>query len=300
MFRIFHGKVMLFGEFAVIAGSPAVLIPYPKVNARLSFPSQKLNSEAIQSNQALQSLTSHINKNSSIHDLLDRQSLNKDIEAGLYMESSIPQNKGLGSSGAVCAAVFDAYRINKYANISLGILRTILAGIESCFHGSSSGSDPLCIYLNEPVMIHNENFVLPGIDGASNENKLRPFLLDTGTASHTAPMVRHFNDLLKDQEYAGKFTQQYIPLVEQAVKQWINGYLQKEILAELSKAQLEFFDAMIPVGVRNIWQYGISEKLYILKLCGSGGGGMILGFTNDAGATAQYIREKSGMEMLLI
>jgi mevalonate kinase len=38
---------------------------------------------------------------------------------------------------------------------------------------------------------------------------------------------------------------------------------------------------MIPEQFHELWQKGIETNDYYLKLCGSGGGGYILGFTED-------------------
>jgi mevalonate kinase len=38
---------------------------------------------------------------------------------------------------------------------------------------------------------------------------------------------------------------------------------------------------MIPKLYRKLWKDGIDSNSYYLKLCGSGGGGYILGFTKD-------------------
>ena len=38
---------------------------------------------------------------------------------------------------------------------------------------------------------------------------------------------------------------------------------------------------MIPKLYRKLWKEGIDSNSYYLKLCGSGGGGYILGFTKD-------------------
>jgi mevalonate kinase len=38
---------------------------------------------------------------------------------------------------------------------------------------------------------------------------------------------------------------------------------------------------MIPQNFQSLWQRGIETNDYYLKLCGSGGGGYILGFTPD-------------------
>jgi mevalonate kinase len=49
----------------------------------------------------------------------------------------------------------------------------------------------------------------------------------------------------------------------------------------LSKVVLDNFKPMIPKAFHKIWKNGIESNAYYLKLCGSGGGGYILGFTED-------------------
>jgi mevalonate kinase len=52
---------------------------------------------------------------------------------------------------------------------------------------------------------------------------------------------------------------------------------------------LNNFKPMIPEQFHAIWQKGIDTNDYYLKLCGSGGGGYILGFTRHG--TSQVILE---------
>jgi len=49
----------------------------------------------------------------------------------------------------------------------------------------------------------------------------------------------------------------------------------------LSKVVLKHFKPMIPNSFHQLWQEGIETNDYYLKLCGSGGGGYILGFAQD-------------------
>mgnify|MGYP007026655444 FL=1 len=49
----------------------------------------------------------------------------------------------------------------------------------------------------------------------------------------------------------------------------------------LSKVVLENFKPMIPKDFHQLWAKGIESDDYFLKLCGSGGGGYILGFSKD-------------------
>ena len=72
---------------------------------------------------------------------------------GLYFESSIPQSYGIGSSGALCAAIYARYTTElippsgSITQKDIKELRHIFSGIESFFHGKSSGIDPLSCYM---------------------------------------------------------------------------------------------------------------------------------------------------------
>jgi mevalonate kinase len=46
---------------------------------------------------------------------------------------------------------------------------------------------------------------------------------------------------------------------------------------------------MIPEKFRQVWQQGIDSGVYYLKLCGSGGGGYLLGFTRDLEQTQRLL-----------
>ena len=43
----------------------------------------------------------------------DLDTLKNDVETGMYFDSSIPQGYGVGSSGALVAAIYDKYAKNK-------------------------------------------------------------------------------------------------------------------------------------------------------------------------------------------
>jgi len=49
----------------------------------------------------------------------------------------------------------------------------------------------------------------------------------------------------------------------------------------LSAFQYEHFSPMIPKLYREMWGEGLSSNDYSLKLCGAGGGGFLMGITDD-------------------
>jgi mevalonate kinase len=67
------------------------------------------------------------------------------------------------------------------------------------------------------------------------------------------------------------------------VEDFLNGNIKSLFgnLKQLSHVVFDHFKPMIPSKFHQLWKQGIETNDYYLKLCGSGGGGYILGFTQD-------------------
>ncbi|MBC7642230.1 MAG: mevalonate kinase, partial [Flavobacterium sp.] len=216
--------------------------------------------------------------------------LKADVDNGMYFDSSIPQGYGVGSSGALVAAIYDKYAQNKITVLEnltrekLLKLKNIFAQMESFFHGKSSGLDPLNSYLSIPILINSkDNIEATGIPTQSLTGKGAVFLLDSGIVGETAPMVNIFMENLKDQGFRTMLKSQFIKYTDACVENFLGGDI-KSLFAntkQLSKVVLGNFKPMIPEQFHHIWQQGIDSNDYYLKLCGSGGGGYILGFTEN-------------------
>jgi mevalonate kinase len=220
----------------------------------------------------------------------DFVSIKKDIEAGMYFDSSIPQGYGVGSSGAIVAAFYDKYAENKITVLEnltrekLLKLKAIFSEMEAFFHGKSSGLDPLNSYLSIPILINSkDNIEATGIPSQKTSGKGAVFLLDSGIIGETAPMVGIFMENMKQKGFRKMLKNQFIKHTDACVEDFLNGDI-KSLFSntkKLSKVVLNHFKPMIPQQFHELWQKGIETNDYYLKLCGSGGGGYILGFTED-------------------
>jgi mevalonate kinase len=76
---------------------------------------------------------------------------------------------------------------------------------------------------------------------------------------------------------------QFIKHTDACVEDFVTGNMKSLFgnLKQLSHVVLDNFKPMIPAKFHQLWQQGIDTNDYYLKLCGSGGGGYILGFTED-------------------
>ncbi len=286
---LFYSKILLFGEYGIIKDSKGLSIPYNFYNGALKK-DKNPTEEAIKSNKNLKSFVTYLQSLDTSLVTFDFEKLENDVESGMYFDSSIPQGYGVGSSGALVAAIYDKYALNKITVLEnltrekLLKLKVIFSEMESFFHGKSSGLDPLNSYLSLPILINSEdNIEATGIPTQSTNGKGAVFLLDSGITGETAPMVRIFMENMKQEGFRKMIKDQFVKHTDACVEDFLNGDIKSlfKNTKSLSKVVLNHFKPMIPQQFHDLWQRGIETNAYYLKLCGSGGGGYILGFTPD-------------------
>ncbi|WP_400076466.1 mevalonate kinase [Winogradskyella sp. R77965] len=286
---LFYSKILLFGEYGIIKDSKGLSIPYNFYNGALKV-DENPTEEAIESNASLKRYVAYLSKLDKDLVTFDIDTLQKDVDAGMYFDSSIPQGYGVGSSGALVAAIYDKYTSNKITVLEnltrekLLKLKTIFSEMESFFHGKSSGLDPLNSYLSLPILINSkDNIEATGIPSQQTEGNGAVFLLDSGIVGETAPMVSIFMENMKNEGFRSMLKDQFIKHTDACVDDFLKGDIKSlfKNTKQLSKVVLNNFKPMIPVQFHELWKKGIETNDYYLKLCGSGGGGYILGFTEN-------------------
>jgi len=286
---LFYSKILLFGEYGIIKDSKGLSIPYSFYNGALKK-DENLSDQAMSSNENLKSFVDYLETLDANLVSFDFDTLKADVNSGMYFDSSIPQGYGVGSSGALVAAIYDKYandKITVLENLTrekLLNLKTIFSEMESFFHGKSSGLDPLNSYLSIPILINSkDNIEATGIPSQQINGKGAVFLLDSGIIGETAPMVGIFMENMKQEGFRKMLKDQFIKHTDACVDDFLKGDI-KSLFSntkQLSKVVLNHFKPMIPKQFHELWKKGIETNDYYLKLCGSGGGGYILGFTED-------------------
>ena len=216
---LFYSKILLFGEYGIIQDSKGLSIPYNFYNGALKR-EENPSPEAIESNGHLKRFVVYLeNLQNEQPDLVtfDITALKNDVASGMFFDSSIPQGYGVGSSGALVAAIYDKYaqhKITVLENLTrekLLKLKTIFSQMESFFHGKSSGLDPLNSYLSIPILINSkDNIEATGIPTQSFDGKGAVFLLDSGSVGETAPMVSLFMEKMKQDGFRRMLKNQFI------------------------------------------------------------------------------------------
>jgi len=298
---LFYSKILLFGEYGIIKDSKGLSIPYNFFKGALKV-SENPDQKSIDSNLSLQKFASYL-KDIEEKDIVkfDLEKLQNDLDQGMYFDSSIPQGYGVGSSGALVAAIYDKYAFDKITVLEnltrdkLLKLKEIFGLMESFFHGNSSGLDPLNSYLSLPILIHSKDNIEPaGIPSQSIDHKKGAvFLLDSGIVGETAPMVSIFMENMKQEGFRSMLKEQFIKHTDDCVEDFLTGDIKSLFsnIKKLSHVVLDNFKPMIPQQFHKLWKQGIETNDYYLKLCGSGGGGYILGFTQDLNKAKESLKD---------
>ena len=283
---LFYSKILLFGEYGIIEDSKGLSIPYNFYKGALKIP-KKINASSKSSNKILIDFLEYLNSKKI---KLDLHKFRSDLDKGLYFDSSIPKGYGIGSSGALVAAIYDKYAFDKITVLEnltrekLLRLKNIFSIMESFFHGKSSGLDPLNSYLSIPILINSQKDIkVTGIPSQKTIGNGAVFLMDSGKTGSTAPMVNIFMEKMKKDGFRKIINEKFIKHTNLCVDNFLKGDLNSLFnnTKKLSKIVLDNFKPMIPQEFHSIWKRGIDNNSYFLKLCGSGGGGYILGFTEN-------------------
>ncbi|PQJ80786.1 mevalonate kinase family protein [Polaribacter porphyrae] len=285
---LFYAKILLFGEYGIIKDSKGLAIPFNAYRGALKT-SDNLDNASKKSNENLYQFYKYISNLDSDLVSFNLKEFKTDLDNGMYFDSSIPQGYGVGSSGALVASIYDKYandKITVLENLTrdkLLKLKAVFSLMESFFHGKSSGLDPLNSYLSLPILINSKENIEPAGIPSQKEGKGAVFLLDSEQIGETEPMVNIFMNKMKNEGFRNMLSKEFATHTDACIEDFLQGNVKSLFgnVKKLSKVVLKNFKPMIPDAFHKVWEKGIASNDYYLKLCGSGGGGYILGFTED-------------------
>ena len=178
------GKIILFGEHAVVYGRPAIAVPVTHVQATVTIePSEHGliihaadidRSIAVDPANPIDPLTSIVN--------LTLEHLNCPLpDLTITVHSTIPIASGLGSGAAVSTAIVRALAQWFNARLDNAEINALVYEVEKLYHGTPSGIDNTVIVYQQPV------YFIRG-EAIQTFTVARPFKVaigNTGVASST-------------------------------------------------------------------------------------------------------------------
>ncbi|MEI8004650.1 MAG: hypothetical protein WCI48_00475 [Bacteroidota bacterium] len=288
--RRYPSKILLIGEYSLLQGYEALGLPFRRFGASLALPSEENMKGRGQGNSVLEKYYNEwLCSNKEIKDVLDLDQLGEDIDKGLFLESDIPSRSGIGSSGALCAAIYGNYARDPISSIespgdeNRRSLRSFFILMESWFHGLSSGFDPMLSYLDMPLRLQGSGSIVQADLCGAIPSEMQVFLADAGKKEETSVLIRRTVKEFRQGtggpgpgEELGRLNNICISCLADG-----NGAAFTGAVKDLSRFQLENMSWLIPGKLSEIWARGLAEDSFYLKLCGSGGGGFMLGFSTD-------------------
>jgi mevalonate kinase len=185
------GKVILFGEHAVVYGQPALAVPVTQVQAEVRIdkifsPGIRINAPNIQLNEKLDSLSASHPLAVTVRNTLAALDAGSLSGLSILIRSSIPVASGLGSGAAVSVAIIRALAKHLKRDLTDEQVSALAFETEKLYHGTPSGIDNMVVTYAKPVYF---------VKGQPIEilQVKKPFIIvigDTGIPASTKESVR--------------------------------------------------------------------------------------------------------------
>ncbi|AUA18311.1 mevalonate kinase [Streptococcus suis] len=288
-----NGKIILMGEHAVVYGQPAIAMPFSavEITAQVRAQGQAL-SVACDFYEGLVHRMPKIweSLKHAIRFSLYRIGAPTDPAIHIEISSTIPAERGMGSSAAVAVAVARALFAYYEKELTDSELWDIVQSSEKIAHGNPSGIDAATTSGKSPVFFIKQQPIEPF------ELKLHAHLVvaDTGVTGNTLEAISDVADLLEKKPEA-------IKLVEEL------GTLTRQAKEDLATDQAELLGGRMNQAHALLQELGVSDpsldKLVSLaqengalgaKLTGGGRGGCMIALVRtgqDAQNLAQILTQ---------
>lgn len=228
------GKIILFGEHAVVYGQPAIAVPVDAVRARAIVETTD--------DEGIEMVMLDLDESLWLHEAEDSHPLSRAVrnffrqspelalrDDGLRISltSTIPMAGGMGSGAALSSALFRvlARHYNMRDLMTNEVVSQMSYEIEKLYHGTPSGVDNTVVTYNKPVyfvrdlykddqetynmLLGDDGYQLymPGLDTFDVGAKFSVLIADTGIPAPTAESVADVRQAWLDNrfEYEGLF-----------------------------------------------------------------------------------------------
>lgn len=189
------GKIILFGEHAVVYGRPALAVPVTQVHADVdiaasSRPGTWIDAPGIHLRSDLNSLPSDHPIASVIHNFLFLSGVSPFPNLNINITSTIPVASGLGSGAAVTVALVRALSSHFNFPMTDEQVNAFAYEIEKLHHGTPSGIDNTVVTYAKPVYFVKGQPIETFTVG-------RPFTIVIGDTGISAPTRESVGDVRK-------------------------------------------------------------------------------------------------------
>jgi len=297
------GKIILFGEHAVVYGRPALALPVTQVHADVEITDSPrtgvwIDAPEVSLHAELNTLPSDHPIASVIHNLFFLSRVSPFPSLNIKITSTIPVASGLGSGAAVTVALIRALSVSINYPMTDDAVNAFAYEIEKLHHGTPSGIDNTVITYAKPVYFIKSQAIETFKVG-------QPFTIviaDTGISAPTKESVGDVRKLWEaDKEKWGSVFNQIGRIANEAREKiekgkWndLGGLMNQNhsLLQEMTVSSPEL-DKLVSAA-RNAGALGA-------KLSGGGRGGNMIALVepNQADAVARSLKEAGAKNTII-
>ncbi len=275
-----HGKIILIGEHSVVHNQPAIAIPF--TSAKVDVQIDEISGETILEDRYYEGELSEAPK--SLHNLnqtldavcvyLDEKTSNMKIR----IDTSIPAERGMGSSAAVATAVVRALFNFFEKELTDDLLEEFVAISEEIAHGNPSGLDGTIVRSEQAIYFIRDQ--KPEFFDSSLPAYL--VIADTGEKGQTVHAVEDVGKLVADERTNGR------KLIEKLGQLTIRArqLIEKKKVSELGRILSEAQRCLKELTVSNekldhLIEVAMTNGALGAKLTGGGRGGSMIALVDE-------------------
>lgn len=275
-----HGKIILIGEHSVVHNEPAIAIPFTSANVEVSIEELYGEStiESIYHTGRLKDAPKSLNNLIKTLEAVCRHFNKKPENMHIIVKSSIPAERGMGSSAAVATALIRALFNYYKAELTEELLNNFVTISEVIAHGNPSGLDAKVVRSEESVyFIRNKGSEFFSVD-------LPGYLVvaDTGQQGETGQAVFDVGKLLTDPSTNAERLISDLGILTRKARKQIEEKNIVELGRTLSNAQVNLKGLTVSNETLDLFvETALDHDALGAKLTGGGRGGCMFALTDS-------------------
>jgi len=297
------GKIILFGEHAVVYGQPALAVPVTQVQAevridRIFSPGIRINAPDIRLNEKLDALAPTHPLAATVRNTLHALEADSLSNVVILIRSSIPVASGLGSGAAVSVAVIRALAKQLKKDLTDEQVSALAFETEKLYHGTPSGIDNTVITYAKPVYFVKDQPI-------EVINVRYPFMIvigDTGVPASTKESVRDVR--IQHHKRPARYETLFAAIgsIAKTARQLIESGMPESLgpLMDENHAMLRSMDVSSPE-LDHLVDAARTGGALGAKMSGGGRGGNMIALAqaSNAGAVARALKDAGAVNTII-
>ena len=266
------GKIIAFGEHAVVYGKSGIAFPVQDLTTRVLITK---SSRVIYATDRVLFDEEKINLDKLIEFIFEKLELPK--KAKLNIKSDLPVGSGLGSSAALTIAILRALNDYLKLHLTLDDIRLLSFECEKIFHGNPSGIDNTVIAYEKPIF-----FNAGESESIDIKKEMSLIIANSGPRPETKKIV----DEIKEKYYDDEVKYNHIFYEIDKITKKARTAIEKGFIKELGKLMTKNHEFLHQLGVSTskldlLCEVAKQNGAYGAKLSGAGKGGNMIALINE-------------------